>query len=299
MNAKNPFRGFSAILYKEFIVVLRDPMTLFFMFFPPLMQMIAFGFALDNDVKHMAMVVLNEDRTVESRQLIDQLCEHADLSRGRARCSSVDGTGRRHPPGQGLRRPANPARISRATCTPAAPRSVQVLIDGSNSTTASSGPEHGAEPRRSGNRSLDACCRAPGGATCPSRCARRCFTTRRCAARIFLCRASSALVLQIATMFATAMSLGARARTRHAGAIARQPAVALGTDARQTHAVSVHRHDDGRRRCSPSCAGSSTCRLPASLTALFVATLLLRLRAAEPGPADLHPGAKPDAGACK
>jgi hypothetical protein len=25
-----PFRGFRAILYKEFIVVLRDPMTLFF-----------------------------------------------------------------------------------------------------------------------------------------------------------------------------------------------------------------------------------------------------------------------------
>src|SRR5437879_10500262 len=68
---KLPFRGFNAILYKEFLVVLRDPLTLFFMFFPPLIEMIAFGYALDNDVKHMAMVVLNEDRTVESRQLLD------------------------------------------------------------------------------------------------------------------------------------------------------------------------------------------------------------------------------------
>src|SRR5882724_4027088 len=68
---KRPFRGLSAILFKEFIVVLRDPMTLFFMLFPPLIEMIAFGYALDNDVKHMAMVVFNEDRTVESRQLID------------------------------------------------------------------------------------------------------------------------------------------------------------------------------------------------------------------------------------
>src|SRR6202521_4546457 len=65
-----PFRGLGAILFKEFISVLRDPMTLFFMFFPPLVEMIAFGYALDNDVKHMAMVVLNEDRSVESRQLI-------------------------------------------------------------------------------------------------------------------------------------------------------------------------------------------------------------------------------------
>src|ERR1700751_2002145 len=66
------FRGVGAILFKEFIVVWRDPMTLFFMFFPPLIEMIAFGYALDTDVKHMAMVVLNEDRTVESRQLIDR-----------------------------------------------------------------------------------------------------------------------------------------------------------------------------------------------------------------------------------
>src|SRR3954471_15871837 len=65
------FRGFTAILYKEFIVVLRDPITIFFMFFPPLVEMIAFGFALDNDVKHMATVVYDESKTVESRQLIE------------------------------------------------------------------------------------------------------------------------------------------------------------------------------------------------------------------------------------
>src|SRR6188472_4280356 len=69
---QRPFRGLGAILFKEFIVVMRDPMTLFFMLFPPLVEMIAFGYALDNDVKHMAMVVFNEDRTVESRQLLDR-----------------------------------------------------------------------------------------------------------------------------------------------------------------------------------------------------------------------------------
>src|SRR6058998_1759244 len=66
------FRGFHAILLKEFIVVLRDPMTLFFMLFPPLIEMIAFGYALDNDVKHMAMVVLNEHPTVQRRQRLDR-----------------------------------------------------------------------------------------------------------------------------------------------------------------------------------------------------------------------------------
>ena len=67
-----PFRGLGAILFKEFITVLRDPITLFFMLFPPLVEMIAFGYALDNDVKHMAMAILNEDRTVESRQFLDR-----------------------------------------------------------------------------------------------------------------------------------------------------------------------------------------------------------------------------------
>ena len=56
---KTPFRGFTAILYKEFLVVLRDPLTLFFMLFPPLVEMIAFGYALDTDVKHMATLVLD------------------------------------------------------------------------------------------------------------------------------------------------------------------------------------------------------------------------------------------------
>src|SRR5205823_12948865 len=67
---KTPFRGFTAILYKEFLVVLRDPLTLFFMLFPPIIEMIAFGYALDTDVKHMATLVLDEDRTVETRELI-------------------------------------------------------------------------------------------------------------------------------------------------------------------------------------------------------------------------------------
>ena len=66
------FRGLGAILFKEFIIVLRDPLTLFFMLFPPLIEMVAFGYALDNDVKHMALAVFDESRTAESRRLIDK-----------------------------------------------------------------------------------------------------------------------------------------------------------------------------------------------------------------------------------
>jgi hypothetical protein len=47
------FRGLRAILFKEFISVLRDPMTLFFMLFPPLVEMIAFGYALVTGERHI------------------------------------------------------------------------------------------------------------------------------------------------------------------------------------------------------------------------------------------------------
>src|SRR4051812_34545227 len=128
------FRGFTAILYKEFIVVLRDPMTLFFMFFPPLIEMIAFGYALDNDVKHMPMVILNEDRTTESRQMIDNFV-NTQTFRVVGEVQSVSemaATIRKGKAYVGLQIPPDFTRNLRAGRT----ARVQVLIDGSNSTTA-------------------------------------------------------------------------------------------------------------------------------------------------------------------
>jgi ABC-type multidrug transport system permease subunit len=129
-----PFRGLSAILFKEFIIVWRDPMTLFFMFFPPLVEMIAFGYALDTDVKHMAMVIFNEDRTVESRQLIDRFV-NTETFRVVGEVQSIDAMSseiRRGKAYVGLQIPPHFTRDVRS----AEPAQVQLLVDGSNSTTA-------------------------------------------------------------------------------------------------------------------------------------------------------------------
>ena len=129
-----PFRGLGAILFKEFISVLRDPMTLFFMLFPPLIEMIAFGYALDNDVRHMAMVVLNEDRTVESRQLLDRFV-NTETFRIVGEVQNVDQLASEIRKGRayvGLQIPPHFTRDLRAGY----PAQVQMLIDGSNSTTA-------------------------------------------------------------------------------------------------------------------------------------------------------------------
>src|SRR6266404_330810 len=130
----NLSRGLGAILFKEFIVVWRDPMTLFFMFFPPLIEMIAFGYALDTDVKHMAMVVYNEDRTVESRQLIDRFV-NTETFRVVGEVQSVDQLASEIRKGRayvGLQIPPTFTRDVRA----GNPAQVQLLVDGSNSTTA-------------------------------------------------------------------------------------------------------------------------------------------------------------------
>jgi len=130
------FRGFTAILYKEFIVVLRDPMTLFFMFFPPLIEMIAFGYALDNDVKHMATCVFDEDRTVESRALINQFV-NTQTFRVVDEVQSVQALAESIRQGKafvGIQIPPNFTRDLRS----GASAQVQVLINGSSSTIASS-----------------------------------------------------------------------------------------------------------------------------------------------------------------
>jgi ABC-2 type transport system permease protein len=134
MKKHAPFRGLGAILFKEFIVVWRDPMTLFFMFFPPLVEMIAFGYALDTDVKHMAMVILNEDRTVESRQFIDRFV-NTETFRVVGEAQSIDEMSSQIRKGNayvGLQIPPKFTQNLRAGY----PAQVQLLVDGSNSTTA-------------------------------------------------------------------------------------------------------------------------------------------------------------------
>ncbi len=131
---RQPFRGLGAILFKEFIIVWRDPMTLFFMFFPPLVEMIAFGYALDTDVKHMALVILNEDRTVESRQFVDRFV-NTETFRVVGEVQSIEEMSSQIRKGRayaGLQIPPKFTQNIRNGYSAQA----QLLVDGSNSTTA-------------------------------------------------------------------------------------------------------------------------------------------------------------------
>jgi ABC-2 type transport system permease protein len=128
------FKGFRAILYKEWIVLFRDPTTLFFMFFPPLIQIVAFGFALDMDVKHMRTVVFDEDRTRASREFVRQF-ENSQTFRITHEAGSADELSaaiRRGHAVVGIHIPPDFSRNLGAGRS----AKVEVLIDGSSSSSA-------------------------------------------------------------------------------------------------------------------------------------------------------------------
>ncbi len=60
------------IIIKEFIQALRDPRLRLFVILPPLLQLIIYGYAINFDIKHIDTAVFDEDRTPESRELINR-----------------------------------------------------------------------------------------------------------------------------------------------------------------------------------------------------------------------------------
>jgi ABC-2 type transport system permease protein len=58
------------ILRKEFSQTLRDPRRRALLFAPPLIQLILFGYAVNMDVEHTRTAWMDLDRTVESRELL-------------------------------------------------------------------------------------------------------------------------------------------------------------------------------------------------------------------------------------
>lgn len=66
-----------AVARKEFLHVIRDKRTLIMVVLMPLFQLIIYGYGIDNDVKHMATAVYDEDHTSLSRRLITAFVQSA------------------------------------------------------------------------------------------------------------------------------------------------------------------------------------------------------------------------------
>lgn len=72
MNA-SPFRGFWAVTLKEFKHLLRDKASIGLAIMLPIFQVCMYGYAIDFDVRHITTVLVDHDRSRESREYIDRL----------------------------------------------------------------------------------------------------------------------------------------------------------------------------------------------------------------------------------
>jgi ABC-2 type transport system permease protein len=123
------------IIHKEFFQLFRDPRTRAILFGPPLFQLILFGYAVNLDVENARMAWLDMDHTPESRDLLA-----AFQSSHYFRIAAIPGNEREvqdlmdHGSMQVAVRilPGFSRDIKRGNST-----SVQILVDGSNSNTAS------------------------------------------------------------------------------------------------------------------------------------------------------------------
>ncbi|MEO8596134.1 MAG: ABC transporter permease [Candidatus Solibacter sp.] len=123
------------ILRKEFIQALREPRMRVLLFVPPIVQVLVFGFAVNLDVDHVRIAWMDMDRTPQSRELRDRFTGSGrfDIVGWPASEEDVQRTLDRSEAQAVVRILPGFARdIVRGRGT-----EIQVLVDGTNSNTAS------------------------------------------------------------------------------------------------------------------------------------------------------------------
>jgi len=125
-----------AIARKELWQLRRDRLTLAMAVMIPVLQLLLFGFAIDTDVRHMPMVVYDQDRSPTSRAIVHRMTQtgyydlvghvegYEELTRALTRADA----------NVGLVLPANlDENVQRGT-----PTAVQLVVDGSDPMTVGS-----------------------------------------------------------------------------------------------------------------------------------------------------------------
>jgi ABC-2 type transport system permease protein len=60
-----------SLIRKEFLHILRDPRTLFVMLAMPIIQLTPLGYAATTDVEQLRTAILDGDKSLASRKLVD------------------------------------------------------------------------------------------------------------------------------------------------------------------------------------------------------------------------------------
>lgn len=126
--------GLWSVVYKEFLHLRRDATTAVISLLIPLLQICLFGFAIDLDIRHIPAVVVDYDRSSDSRQYLEKLrsTEYLDLT---YRASNEKEAVRMLRDGRARVAVIVPPDFAREIQSKRTPQ-IGVLLDGSDSTVA-------------------------------------------------------------------------------------------------------------------------------------------------------------------
>lgn len=124
------------VAHKELLQLRRDRLTIGMMIALPLIQLVLFGYAIDNDVRHMPTVVYDADRSAASRDLARRLevTGYYDLVDHASGYRAIEAAFRAGTAGVAI---VIPARYSAELARGGAAH-VQLLVDGSDPQTVAS-----------------------------------------------------------------------------------------------------------------------------------------------------------------
>ncbi|HVW10312.1 MAG TPA: ABC transporter permease [Bryobacteraceae bacterium] len=123
-----------ALIGKEFAQIRRDRRLALSLVLPPVVQLVLFGFALNADVSHLKLGIVDDSRSVESRDLIAAMTENGsfDLARSYGSVKELSDALARGNLDAGLTIPVNFEKdLERGR-----PVDVQVLLNAMNANTA-------------------------------------------------------------------------------------------------------------------------------------------------------------------
>jgi ABC-2 type transport system permease protein len=134
MNTSFSWQRTYAVARKEFLHIIRDPATLFFALFIPILELFMLGYAINTNVRFIPTVVFNQCRTEESKRLLRMFENSKDFTIVKEVFTEADMnymivSGKAQ---IGIMIPEDFSRQVEAR----RPAQILVLVDGSNSSTA-------------------------------------------------------------------------------------------------------------------------------------------------------------------
>ena len=203
-----PIAFVGPVMRKEFRQIRRDSRSLVFMIFLPAFLLIMFGFALNFDVKHIPLAVVDQDGSRLSRALVEKFAttEYFDIRATLDRTGDIDGLMAREKIRAALVIPTTYSRDLLAGRSP----SVQFLVDGANAMSGTTAAGYAASILQSHSQKVTLNALAKhglGGMTRPLRTEVRIWYNPELRSARFLVPGLMAFILMVILTTSTAFSI--------------------------------------------------------------------------------------------